>query len=180
MINLIPNEEKKIMTKDFFFRLAVVFFTVLGFSFWLVLFAVSPSYFLISFKENIINDNLKRQVNEPIPEVSQQTLALVEDLNFKFNFFENISNNKFVVSEKIINEIVLQKMSDIKITQISYENTVTTGKKISIRGTAPSRERLLKFRLALEDNIAFQKVDLPISNFVKGSNIQFFLTLIPS
>jgi hypothetical protein len=72
-------------------------------------------------------------------------------------------------------------MPDIKITQILYDNTVAKGdKKVNIQGTAPSRERLLIFRQALEGNPAFKKVDLPISNFVKGSNIQFSLSLTPA
>jgi len=79
----------------------------------------------------------------------------------------------------VINAILLKKRSDIKITQISYQND-TRGRKIGVTGTAPSREVLLFFRLALESSPAFKSVDLPISNFVKGSNIQFYLNLIPS
>ena len=61
-----------------------------------------------------------------------------------------------------------------------YENDATKGKKVTVLGIAPSRELLLLFRRALEDDVAFKKVDLPISNFVKGSNIEFSLSLIPS
>jgi len=70
-------------------------------------------------------------------------------------------------------------MFNIKITDISYENDSLNGKKISIQGTAPSREVLLSFRQAFENDNTFKQVDLPISNFVKGSNIQFYLSLIP-
>jgi hypothetical protein len=54
------------------------------------------------------------------------------------------------------------------------------GEKISISGRASSREVLLSFRRTLEDNPAFSKVDLPISNFIKGSNIRFYITLTHS
>jgi len=88
--------------------------------------------------------------------------------------------DKFVVSTKVINGIILKKMPDIKITSISYEDNEAKGKILSVRGSAPSRDRLLLFRLALEKDINFQKIDLPISNFIKGTDIQFNLTLIPS
>ena len=71
-------------------------------------------------------------------------------------------------------------MSSIKITEILYQNDPQTGERINISGKAPNREVLLLFRRILEDNTAFSKVDLPISNFVKGSNIKFYLNLIPS
>ncbi len=71
-------------------------------------------------------------------------------------------------------------MSDIKITKISYQADKAKGGTVSIAGTAPSRDRLLLFKKALDDDNNFTKVDLPISNFVKGSDIQFNLTLVPA
>jgi len=120
------------------------------------------------------------QKNEPVPLIDQNSLATIEGLNKKLSLIEKAEKNKYFVSQKIINEIILKKTSDIKIEQIFYENSISGGKKISIRGVSPSRERLLLFRRALEDDATFKKVDLPISNFVKGSNIEFSLTLIPS
>ena len=120
------------------------------------------------------------QKSEPVPLPDQQTLLAIKDLNNKLTLIENAQNNKFVISEKVINAIILKKIPKIKITDISYENDSLKGKKISIQGNAPSREILLLFRQALEDSVAFKQVDLPISNFVKGSNIQFYLSLIPS
>ena len=74
-------------------------------------------------------------------------------------------------------------MPAIKITDIAYESRspdeLAQARKVSIEGTAPSRSALLSFRRALEDDANFQSVDLPISNFIKGSNIQFYLSLVP-
>ena len=48
---------------------------------------------------------------------------------------------------------------------------------MNISGIATNREVLLSFGKALEYDISFSKVDLPISNFVKGKNISFRLTV---
>lgn len=180
MINLIPNEEKKRKVRDFYFRLLVTFFTVFGFSIFIASFAILPAYFLSSVKENITNNKLEIQKKEPVPLLDQKTLDSVNDLKDKLNLIEKTKTSKYLLSQKIINEILLEKMAEIKITQILYENNPVQGKKISIQGTAPSREVLLLFRQALEDNPTFKSIDLPISNFIKGSNIQFYLSLIPS
>ena len=180
MINLIPKEEKKKIIKGFYYKLLILFLVLGGVSFLISLVAILPSYFLSSVRNNIVNAKLEMQKSEPVPLPDQQTLLAIKDLNNKLTLIENAQNNKFVISEKVINAIILKKIPKIKITDISYENDSLKGKKISIQGNAPSREILLLFRQALEDSVAFKQVDLPISNFVKGSNIQFYLSLIPS
>ncbi|OGI92480.1 hypothetical protein A2933_01045 [Candidatus Nomurabacteria bacterium RIFCSPLOWO2_01_FULL_46_18] len=185
MINLIPNQEKKKKVRDFYFRLTTVTLFVFSLAVLIALVAMLPAYFLSSVKQNLAAEKLGSQSIEPVPLLDQKTQTIVDDLNSRLNLIEQAEENKYLVSVKIINEIMLKKMPDIKITQILYETEAKglpaqAGKKISVRGIARSREELLLFRRALEDNIAFTKVDLPISNFVKGSNIQFSLILIPS
>ncbi|HBA45691.1 hypothetical protein A2W67_01255 [Candidatus Nomurabacteria bacterium RIFCSPLOWO2_02_40_28] len=180
MINLIPNKEKKEMTRSFYFRLVVLFLVMLAVSAFIAFVAILPSYFLSSIKYNLISTKLEIQKKEVIATPDQKTLLAVKDLNTKLDLVENAEKNKFNISEKVINAIVSDKMPSIKITKIFYESDPEQGKKISIQGSAPSREVLLSFRRALEADSAFKKVDLPISNFVKGSNIQFSLSFMPS
>ncbi len=180
MINLIPPEEKKRLIRNFYYRVAVVFVVATSFAVLVSTVAITPAYFLSVVKKNLAESRLKNQLAEPVPIPDQQTLALVEDLNSKLGVIEKAQSQKFSVSERVITEIILKKLVDIKIHQISYESDETEGKKIMIRGIAPSRERLLLFRRALEDDSYFKQVDLPISNFIKGSNIQFSLSLIPA
>jgi hypothetical protein len=179
MINLIPNEEKKKMSKDFYLRLTTMSFTMLGVSLFAISIAMLPSYFIASTEKNIIDTKLEMQKKE-ISLPNQGTLAIIGDLNNKLNLIANAEKSKFIYSERVLNEIILKKIPSIKITEISYQSDITLGTKISISGKAPSREVLLSFRKALESDVNFSQVDLPISNFVKGSNIVFSLTLIPS
>ena len=180
MINLIPNQEKKKKVKDFYFRLGVVSLSMLGLSVFVAVLAIVPSYFLSSVLKNVAHERLEAQKKEPVPAVDQDSLKIMEELDGKLRLIENGEKNTYLVSRYVINQIIVQKMPDIKINNINYKNDPVSGKEINIRGIAPSRERLLLFRRALEDDVSFQKVDLPISNFIKGSNIEFYLKLIPS
>jgi predicted membrane protein len=179
MINLIPIEEKKNIKKDFYLRLLTIFFVLLSFSVLIILVTLFPSYFNSYVKNNSATTKLEAQKHEPMPLLDQETSRVIKEVNNKLSLIENIEKNRFLVSQNVISEIMVKKMSDIKITRISYETDIQKTKKISIYGIAPSRERLLIFRETLEDDPVFSKVDLPISNFIKGSNIQFFLTLTP-
>jgi Tfp pilus assembly protein PilN len=184
MINLIPNKEKKVMMRGFYYRLLVLFLVIGCVSFVFLTVALLPTYFTSLTKNNIVKVKLEVQKNEPVSVLDQQTLSIIKDLGKKLDIVEASEKNTFLVSEKIINAVLVKKLSRIKITDLSYNNDPTkiakggqASKKISIKGDAPSREVLLAFREALEDSNFFTQVDLPISNFVKGSNIKFSLSL---
>lgn len=180
MINLIPREEKKKMTTDFHYRLAILLFVVVDFCLLVVLLCMLPAYFYSSINTSLAYAQLQAQKSEPQPVLGEQSLAAIKDINSKINSIENAERNKFPISMKVINAVLVNKRTDIKITQILYDNGSVTGKKIKITGTASSRETLLLFREALEQSPSFKSVELPISNFVKGSNIEFYLNLIPA
>jgi nitrogen regulatory protein PII-like uncharacterized protein len=180
MISLIPNEEKKRMRRDFYIRFLVVSLVMLSLSIFIATTTMLPSFFISVVRKNADNTKLEIQKKEPALVLSQESLSAIKDLKDKVVLIETSDKDEFVVSKEIVDQILSKKMPDIKITQISYDISSTKVKKININGMAPSRERLLLFRQALENSTVFTKVDLPISNFIKGSNIQFFLTLTSS
>ena len=179
MINLIPNEEKKKKLKDFYFRLFVTSLFVFGAAIIVAAVGLLPAYFLSVVKGNVINSKLESGQKENAPEFDQKTVALVKDLNTKLGLVDKNKTDRYLVSEKVVNQIIKEKMPDIKIVEIIYQYDTIKGRAASVYGLAPSRDRLLLFKRALEDGGAFKKVDLPISNLVKGSNIRFTITLIP-
>ena len=181
MINLVPITEKKRMLREFRLRVLVVSMFALGVVFLSASVSILPSLFFSSIKKNLAGDKINAQMQTPSQEVSAETGQAIAKLDAKLKLIENMeASPKFLVSLRVINEIVLKKTPNIKITKISYQNNPGEEKKISINGVAGSRDRLLLFRQTLEDNPTFKTVDLPISNFVRGSNINFFLNLIPS
>lgn len=180
MINLIPNEEKKKMSSNFYLRLVTVIFVMLGVCFIIASVSILPAYLLSSMEKNFNDAKLVSQESELISLPDQNIITVVRDLKSKLSLIEKNEKNIFSFSKKTINEVVLNKTSNIKITRIYYQNDPQEGEKISINGVASSRETLISFRRALENDTAFSKVDLPISNFVKGSNIKFYLNLTPS
>lgn len=180
MINLIPNEEKKIKVKDFYLRFFILLLLILAFSFCVASIVLFPSYYAISLNKNLISEKLSTLQNTPSSEVENTNASEIALFNSQLSLLENARKEPYIISEKVINEVILKKMSDIKIQGIVYEKDSSLGgKKITIRGIAKSRERLFLFRRVLEEDTLFKKVDLPISNFVKGSNISFRLDLFP-
>lgn len=178
MINLIPIEEKKQIRKDFYNRFLVVFFIMLSVLVVILLITVLPYYFISLENKISTNKELDAQKNEIMPEIDQKALVSIKDLDAKLSLLNEARKNDYTFSQKVINEIVSQKISGIKINKFFYENNSLEGKKVNITGIAQSREQLLLFRQNLESDLMFKDVNLPISNFVKGRNIEFNLNLI--
>src|SRR6185436_14542254 len=106
MINLIPNQEKKKMRRDFYVRFVVLSLFLLSFSLFVGTLALLPSYFLSVSKNTVINQKLEEQKAEPTPPFDEETRGMIKDLNLKLGSIENAKSHKFVVSEKIIDSII--------------------------------------------------------------------------
>ena len=77
MINLIPNEEKKKMSKDFYLRLLTLSFTMLGVSLLVASVAILPSYFLssaekASFERKIAEENIHYLIEKTLLEEAEK------------------------------------------------------------------------------------------------------------
>lgn len=180
MINLIPIEEKVRINREFCFRLLSVSFLTFGLLFLISCVVIFPSYVFLMEKKTAIDLKLDLQKKEPVPEIDQKALNIIEDLNKKIETVDKSQKERYDISTKIIKEILLRKIAGIKLTQIYYSVDELGEKRISMSGVASDRAHLLDFRKSLEADTSFSKVNLPISNFVKDSDIEFNLTLVPS
>ncbi len=124
------------MAKDFHYRIVFLFLLMLNFCILILAVSVLPSYFISSVKDSGVSTKLALQKGEKLPTVGEESISAVQDMNNKLGIVEKAEAGKFLLSDKVINAIVLNKRPDIKITKISYENNPTLGRTISITGTA--------------------------------------------
>jgi hypothetical protein len=178
MINLLPIEQKK---KNYWtFHLKLTIFYALLFAFCFILFSVAllPAYFFSMLNESVASQKYQNLVNSPIQDVPAETMDIINEVNAQINLISSTREKSFSITENIINQVLSAKMVDIKILNIFYSKDINGILSVKVSGIAPNRERLLLFKQILENNKLFQEVDLPISNFVKGENINFELTFV--
>lgn len=179
MINLIPNEEKKKMARGFFLRLAVVFFVTMGAVALVAVTAILPAYFFSVTEKNIAFLRLENQQQAAVPSVDSDVLEMAKLIQNQLSLVEKYQSEKFLVSERVLNQVLIKKTPEIKITQLIYESDPVKGKSLIIRGDAPSREKLLIFKRLLEEDPHFASVELPLSTLAQSYNIKFTLNLKP-
>lgn len=178
MINLTPNQEKKKLIKDFYMRLIIVFFFSLGIAILFSTLALVPAYILARQNINIEKKNMANIKQIQNSKIDEKTLSNIGKLNSRLTIIEKSKNKDFTISEKIVNDIILKKNSNIKIDKFNFEENIESGKTLKIEGLANTREKLLAYRKSFENDPRFSKVDLPITSFIKSTDIKFNLTLI--
>ena len=181
MINLLPTEEKKKNYLFFHVRLGIFYFMLVAIVFFLFAVALLPAYFFSVINENVAEQKYQNVLNTPIKDVPEETMSIINEVNSQINLIEKTKEQNFILTSSVIDPVLSSRMTDIKILNISYQKDQKDEegilKIVKITGIAPNRERLLLFKQILQSNPLFEKVDLPISNFVRGEDIDFELTL---
>ncbi len=177
MINLIPIKEKKKIQKDFYLRIVIVFFVILGTSILISSILLIPSFFYSSIQKNLISNQLDNLKNNNTVEIKAEYASVIFHLDKKLKIINESQNGKFLISEKVINEVLNTRTNGIVIDQINYNYDPLVGRTIDIKGIALTRESLLFYKNNLENNPNFESATLPISNFIKPNNIPFSLII---
>lgn len=172
MINLFPISEKKKIRKDYLLRLSVV---VLFFVSGLIVISIVllfPKFILSSFEYSIAQEQLiKEKENLKGVNGTIDPIKIATDTNNKLNILKK-EGYKTPMSSEVISVVVDSKPVNIKIGSIFYDRSAISG-KVTISGISKDRETLLSFLRSVETNGMFSDVDLPISSFVEGRDIEF-------
>ncbi len=106
-----------------------------------------------------------------IPQTTEDT-----SLEAKITQYNNLvksTNNKLAAYIKwstIIEDFTKTVPSGIQLTYLGMDKT---NKKIKLRGKANTRDDLVNFKNNLDDNKNYSNIDIPITNFLEKTDIDF-------
>lgn len=175
MFNLLPDNLRNKIKKDYRFRLSIVvllFIILTQVSFLIFLF---PSWLISYYREKdylVKNDEISKNISA-IPVAS--TTAVIKSLNEKLLNINNVLDYPEILP--IIDQIILAKTSSIRIADISYTVNDSKSGVININGMGDKRDSIVAFTDNLRKIDSFSKVDLPISNLAKDKNIDFSISI---
>lgn len=181
MPNLLTEEKKKDIFREFILRLVIVFLTFLFASFCLLIILIIPSYVLSQVKGTGVANEVKifketiefRESNTPLILLGNEKIKLAA-----LQSVEEIDFSALVVS------VIQKKPIGIKLEKFFYEKIVIEGDssknkiKFVVNGVAEERAILIDFinRLKQEEN--FISVNFPVSNLLKGDSIDFSIEIL--
>ena len=174
MINVLPEELKKKLRKEYWIRLASVVVSFLALSSVIAIALVFPSYFFSVEKSNIANSKLEA-FNQANPEVATNDLnKSITDINSKLALLSP-AKNQALMSDVLFDNLLLNLPKGIALFQISYNEGTT--KTIEVHGKAIDRITLRNFKTSLDNNPNILEANLPISDFLEKSNINFTISI---
>ena len=177
MANLLPLQEKVQIKKMYRWHLIIV---VLIFSFLLIeagVLMLTPSLFLSFVREKDARERLT---------IVEQVITAEERKNLREEITEANSKIEVLLGEEfetgivstVIARAIKKKNSTIRFDSFFYDGTAETSskRKFTISGVSQDRQTLLSFVSILREDPLFQEVELPVSNFVKNTDIPFFIS----
>lgn len=177
MLNILPEQEKEKIITEYRLRLGVVAVSAVTILILASLVLLAPSYLLAVSKYNNVSAELAiRETKQGSTSEQKNIDTQVRDVNKKINLFLSEPFGNRLSPPDMFLKIIGIKSSAIRITGFFYD---ATGKqeRIIVTGVAANRDGLAQFAETLKKDKTFANVELPVSSYVKSSNIDFSIVL---
>ncbi|MFA6295618.1 MAG: hypothetical protein WC666_04375 [Candidatus Paceibacterota bacterium] len=172
---LLPLKERVSLRREYRVRALVVLLFMLSISCLIGIVALIPG-FIRTYSEEVAVMNMVSSLKTEKDNAGLSSLENDFVLSKKLlSYFDNKGIPDFKTSA-IINGIISIK-DNLRLTSIAVTRGSTTTVSVVIQGVAPTRNSLLAFKTRFESAIPGNKVDLPVSQLSKSSNLQFSLKL---
>ncbi len=89
---------------------------------------------------------------------------------------EKLSRADALVESSNHYSAALKKLTELAPQDIKFVTFSASQNKVNLEGFAASRDSLMAFKDSLSQSLYFDKVDMPLSNFLKQTNIDFFVS----
>lgn len=176
MFNLLPQTEKETIRREYRFRLVIV---ALGLTFVTLLIAgilLVPSVLLSSQKEEaaerrfeVLMKSVEKGKTEELDKTLLEAKALLGLLPHEA---------PLVLLHELLLNIVSAKTNRISLGNFSLADAGEGKQRVDLSGVAKDRTALVAFVKSLEQSGLFEKVEVPISNFAKDTDIEFSIVAL--
>ncbi len=176
MINVLPENEKLAIRKEYRLRFfAVIFFTS---SIFIVLATILliPSYVFSQNKYTTLKNNLESMKKLDGTESGESLSSIIADINQNLQLLDGVSPTSSIL-ENVFEPVLLARPNGIRISLLNHTLSLDGRRMIEVSGKANDRATLRAFEDMLKKDPKIDRVDLPVSNFSKRTNISFFLTI---
>jgi hypothetical protein len=177
MTNLLPEEYKNKIHREYRLRYYAVISLFVFFAIGISVFVLVPNAFTAG-TEYFLARQAETQIINPEDE------KRVKDMNAELLLFREtlgVLDPKKEVTPVLLSEmmrlVAMQKPAQVSLESFGFVSETEAVKKILLSGLAENRESLVAFSKRLTENKTFTKVDLPISNLSKKQDIEFSITL---
>ena len=173
MINLLPENEKKEISREYRFRrLALVLISMICLSVSAAVFLL-PSFILSWYKAQ--GDGYADSGANAKPDAEASSLLARSETAKQLSAI--LKPEDYALPSSFIDTLIRNKTSQNKINSISYSRDQTGAINVSVNGVSDSRQALVSFTNRLGKEPGIGKINIPVSNFTKDADISFSFSL---
>lgn len=172
MINLLPPGQKQKAEKEYNFRLGSAYILLMSIVVVIGAVLLLPSYFFVDIKEGYAQNELdalqSSSENTKREEIRAELLLTKEYLR---ELTKDATREPLYA---VIDRVSTASGGIIDISTVSYSRAEgESNSTLSVGGTAPTRNKLLRFKNALEEDELFEEIVLPVSSLAQETDIKF-------
>jgi len=174
MINLLPPQARKAVTREYWLRVVTVWALLLAVGCIACGLLLMPSYVLL--QAHLAAVTTEAGALENAGGDAFEAEARIKEANL---LAEELADNSATVtlSGIIMSIDQARKSASITLNAYAVERTTEGLETVHVQGVARTREALLAFQEALEAEPLFETATVPIANLVRGTNLPFAMTI---
>lgn len=177
MLNILATEEKKKILIEYRLRLGVISVFAVAALVFASLVLLAPSYLLAVSKYNNAKNELATLEEKYGGTGKEKDVATqIRDINNKIALLSGGDTGDRLSPPQVSIDILKTKSKAIKIYGFTYDAT-TNQERIVLTGIAANRDSMANFIETLKKDAMFTNVTLPISSYVKSTDIDFSVVL---
>lgn len=176
MLDLLPQQEKEKIKKEYLLRRWSLFFVFLGILGFISLIFLAPAYAVVYLEKQHLEEGLwktRSSTDELVDsKIFEKTSTASKDLDLLIPH----TNDIFVVD--IIKIVLDNKPDELSVTSFAIQKDPYNKKfSASISGKSATRTVLLDFSERLRNKDRITKVDIPLASFTQEKDLEFSMKL---
>ena len=177
MSNILPPQEIKKIKGLYKKRLIVVSLRAVTILSVIAAACIVPSYLYSKQEEGALLAKKAMYEQQETGELKQDLVTSIGDINTRLSSFGDTAYASPLVAS-LINPILQARTSSVYITGLTYTlDKDADVAHVTITGISINREAILAFGDNLQKTPHITNVNVPITNFIKESNMPFTITL---
>jgi len=167
LLDLLPEERKEELKRARIFRKVIWVETVFLFPVLVMIVILSDNFYVLNLEKNSAAKSYAQQEQQD----QYKKLASFQDSFRQANTLSAAALN--FQNKHLYWTNALAQLGAVFPDNITLTNISTNDFKMTVAGKAKTRDDLLNFQSKLQQSACFQNVDLPLSDMVQKSDIDF-------
>jgi type IV pilus assembly protein PilM len=177
IVNVLPQNEKAFLRNEYWKRFTILLLFILSFILIIATLLLLPSYLYSSSKE-IIAENRLEEFNQKNKNITSNNLdSTITKINKKLDLLITFKPGN-LLHDEIIGSVLDARPDGVTFTQILYGQKKDKTIYLEIHGQAKDRVTLRNFKSIIDSNPKFASSNLPMSNFLEKTNINFTIYIV--